>query len=62
MSSRLFVRLRERNGLVYNVSIDKSEYEASGIFCILRQVLIIKNSSHTKKIILKKMAHFLNNR
>ena len=31
MSSRLFTEL-EKNGLVYNVSVDHSQYELSGMF------------------------------
>ena len=38
MSSRLFTHLREKNGLVYNVSVDNSEYENSGMFTILTSV------------------------
>ena len=38
MSSRLFIELREKNGLTYNVSIDNSEYIKSGLFCILTSV------------------------
>ncbi len=38
MSSRLFINLREKRGLTYNVSIDDSSYESSGLFCILTSV------------------------
>lgn len=38
MSSRLFKNLRLKHGLTYNVSIDASEYEKHGIFCILTSV------------------------
>ena len=48
MSSRLFINLREKNGLTYNVSVDKSEYETSGMFCILTSV------DHSKIISYKK--------
>ena len=34
MSSRLFMRLREKEGLVYGVSSDISRYESCGIFTI----------------------------
>jgi len=38
MSSRLFVALREKKQVAYNVSIDNSEYSPSGIFCIQTSV------------------------
>lgn len=38
MSSRLFINLREKNGLTYNIDIDNSNYEFSGTFVILTSV------------------------
>ena len=38
MSSILFTNLRENNGITYNVSIDNSNFEKSGIFTILTSV------------------------
>ena len=38
MSSLLFFALREENGITYNVSIDNSNFEKSGIFAILTSV------------------------
>ena len=53
MSGNIFCQRLRKNGLVYNVSIDKSEYEASGIFCILTSVdnkkLITYEEDNTEK-------------
>ena len=38
MSSLLFFALREENGITYNVHIDNSNFEKSGIFAILTSV------------------------
>lgn len=38
MSSRLFINLREKNGLTYSISINNSEYEYSGCFVIQTSV------------------------
>ena len=38
MSSRLFINLREKNGITYNVGIDNMEYEFSGCFNIITSV------------------------
>jgi predicted Zn-dependent peptidase len=38
MSSRLFINLREKNGLTYNVGIDNMHYETTGCFNIITSV------------------------
>ena len=54
MSSILFTNLRENNGITYNVSIDNSNFEKSGIFTILtsvdREKLITFKDSKTNNL------------
>ena len=61
MSSRLFMKLREENGLVYSVSSDYDAYEESGYYCIMTKVIPANVSKAVKIIIneLKKMKNVL---